>query len=584
MNFTFADVNSSFLNMVQQGLPREVMSDTGYSGSKTPLFAEKLDKTLKNTEHRVEGMPLSTKPDPVPQDPEKIIGFLSEELSRKKGINFVSSLKNIFLNLSKGDLKNVSIDADGLEALKKILLKAGFKENDINDLIAGFSEDLENKSLTLDGVFNKLLDLPFEPGSETRIEQDTFLDSSAIPFLNSILISLDIPAEKIQDIVSQADKGEKGISLDGLIEKLQALQKESFYTGSHYKTRPGNDNFRLVFKHLNLESEDAQTSSLSLDELIGSLEKLRKKVSQQSPGEALTDNKKDQGSGEKPLDLFNALFRGLKIENKPSDIQMVEFSYGQIKDQFETELLVPGNEKTNKKGLFSLKNTSQAASDTNLKNGFKGIQSLLAGKETGDFDPKNPVKENKDFLKQVKSKPAKFSDQGSLAGSNIKTGQTQPGLAILKTKATFKNLPGYVTQQVSKSLVRAINQGENILKIQLKPPELGRLVMTIDNTGNNMKVNIMTENHAAKEVLISNVNELRTVLSNSGVTLARFDVDMNSNFRQSMTDARNQTGNFSKRKQNRGKLLLDSVNAKGMNDPLSLLDALNLDGSLHFVA
>ena len=100
MNFTFADVNSSFLNMVQQGLPREVMSDTGYSGSKTPLFAEKLDKTLKNTEHRVEGMPLSTKPDPVPQDPEKIIGFLSEELSRKKGINFVSSLKNIFLNLS----------------------------------------------------------------------------------------------------------------------------------------------------------------------------------------------------------------------------------------------------------------------------------------------------------------------------------------------------------------------------------------------------------------------------------------------------------------------------------------------------
>ncbi|RLC18646.1 MAG: flagellar hook-length control protein FliK, partial [Deltaproteobacteria bacterium] len=116
----------------------------------------------------------------------------------------------------------------------------------------------------------------------------------------------------------------------------------------------------------------------------------------------------------------------------------------------------------------------------------------------------------------------------------------------LKTKASFKNLPNFVTQQVSKNLVRAINQGENILRIQLKPPELGRLLITIDNSGSNIKINIMTENSAAREILTSNVNELRTVLSNSGVNLERFEVDMSSDFRQSMADARNQAWNFGK--------------------------------------
>ena len=108
--------------------------------------------------------------------------------------------------------------------------------------------------------------------------------------------------------------------------------------------------------------------------------------------------------------------------------------------------------------------------------------------------------------------------------------------------------------------------------------------MTIDNTGNSMKVSIMTENLAAKEILISNTNELRTVLSNSGVNLERVEVDMSSNFRQSMADARNQAGNFGKQNRNRGKLSIDPVRSENRNDSMSLLDAIDQGRSLHFVA
>ncbi|MDM8537944.1 flagellar hook-length control protein FliK, partial [Desulfobacterales bacterium HSG17] len=97
-------------------------------------------------------------------------------------------------------------------------------------------------------------------------------------------------------------------------------------------------------------------------------------------------------------------------------------------------------------------------------------------------------------------------------------------------------------------------------------------------------VNIMTENSAAREMLASNVNELRTVLSNSGVNLERFDVDMNSNFRQSMADARNQADNSNKQNKNREKLSSDSANSEKINESKGLLGDADQSVALHLVA
>ena len=55
-----------------------------------------------------------------------------------------------------------------------------------------------------------------------------------------------------------------------------------------------------------------------------------------------------------------------------------------------------------------------------------------------------------------------------------------------------------------------------------------------------MKVSVITEHQAAKDILTANVNEIKTMLSSSGISLERFEVDMSSDFRQSMADARSQ--------------------------------------------
>ena len=145
-------------------------------------------------------------------------------------------------------------------------------------------------------------------------------------------------------------------------------------------------------------------------------------------------------------------------------------------------------------------------------------------------------------------------------------------------------IPSYVTSQVGKGLARAVAQGDSELKLQLRPPELGRIIMTIDNLGSSLKVSVVTENQAARDILTSHANELKAALSSSGISITSFDVEMGSDFNQSMADARQDTRGFgSKRSKGSG---LEDEAVKGIGDPTinSLGFVSNTDGALHFVA
>jgi hypothetical protein len=594
MDFKFTDISSTFSDMVQNDIPKDIMSNTDKSGSQDQLFFDKLSAVIKRIESRDNEEPAiaqsqaSIKTQDQSQAPVQTMqsgkkfesdeGMISslKKLSCKKGFAFVSSLKNIFLALSKGELKNISIDSEGLAALKKMLMKAGFAESDIDDLLVELSQEFEGKDLTLDVLFAKLFDLEPDLESEPDMGQETFLEMSALPFLESILNSLGIPKDKIQEILTKADTGGNGISLDVMIEELSILQKQSFYSGNGFTTREGDDSSQLLLKQLGLEDGESKTSQFTINDLVSSLEKLRKDLSPQTMDDKLISN-----SDQKPDEIINALFKGLELKNKTEEGQVFEFSYGQVKNQLKNEL-VAGAGEINKKDLFSDSKNEKNLMDKKLNNAFKEMETFLDSKKGTTSDMNDQFKDTKEFLKQFKSRNTKASDQTLMSASDTKTNDLQSGLDILKTKPTLKNLPTYVTNQVSKSLVRAINQGENIIRIQLKPAELGRLMMTIDNSGNSMKVSIMTESQAAKDILAANIHEIKTVLSNSGVTLEEFEVDMNSNFRQSMSDAKNQAQNSGKRNKANG--LAGSDNGEGMNDSNSLLNNLSHDGAMHFVA
>jgi len=574
MDFMLANANSAFLGIVQQGIPEQVVAYTCPSGPSG--FADTLDKTL--------GKPgLKAKHGAGPAQPsDNSMSSMAEKMDEQKGQELLSSLKKFFLNLSGGSLNNISIDAGGLDALRKILAKAGFDQNDIDELMDFLSEYLDNNSLTMDKFFDKAQQLEFEPDSQLKLKNETMLDPSSMAFLHSIFISLGIPDDRINDIISGSLQDTKGVNLDALIEELNDLQKTCFLSGNQYTTKKSDANFNLVMEQMGIERTADKSSALTLSELIADLEKLRSRLS--SPGRRPHNGLPENISMSRehdPEKILRDLFTNLKMDADSSEPETFRFSAENSGNDLQSVLMPSGADKNSAKPqTHGLKKGMDKAAEEKFGKTLDRMHELLPENRVKDLDSKKGIRE---FIHNKAGKNSLESLHDTAADSGIRTGGVKShSLNIAKPGAGFKNLPAHITRQVGKSIVRAVNQGENVLKIQLKPPELGRLVMTLDHSNGNLKVNIMTDNHAAKEILSSGIHEIKTLLSNSGVNLERFDVDMNSSFRQFSADTGSQGNNFSNQRSFRGKL--NSVeNADGI-DPSLVAELLNKDGSLHFVA
>ncbi|OGR28012.1 MAG: hypothetical protein A2277_00085 [Desulfobacterales bacterium RIFOXYA12_FULL_46_15] len=588
MNLMFSDIGNSFLNMIQQDIPKEILLNTDTATAQKPVFADQLKKQIDKADfqEKASSQAISGTAQ-ADRNQDAIIAPMLDKLHQEEGAGFISALKEILLKLSKGNLNNFSIDTGGLEALRKMLLTAGLKETDVNEIFAELLEKTKTGKLTLADLMGKLSDLSLEKETKGEDQSESFLEISALPFLESLLNSMGIKSEEIQKIMAEAVKGEKGISLDVVIEKLKGFQKESFQTQNPFKTSENDRNYQHLMKQLGMEQTKEKSTSISLNEFVDALENLRDKLTQEemkSKGTEVFEQKNQAVPSETKLDLFTELFNGLEQIQHSEKSAGFGFSYDQIKSQFENKFLLSNDTNTIGNTLFAVDKDMIQEPGSKQKSLDKNLEVFLTQKKNSDTDLGSLQKDVKTVLKQLRSENSKFNDQLQVSGADARTQDTQSQANELRAKPSLKDLPTYVTHQVSKSLVRAINQGESVLKIQLKPPELGRLVMTIDNTGNNMKISIMTDNQTAKEILVSNMNDIKTTLSNSGVNLERFDVDMNSNFQQSMADAKNQAGNSGKRQQNRDKLMADGVTGINMDDPAGLLNTLNPDGSLHYVA
>lgn len=600
MNLSFVDMGNTVSSLAQQAGNPTGPGVLGDSTTQYQLFADNLKQALNQAK--------SAQPDAMKNldkkenlEPEEE-AFLHKAV-QEQGLPFLSKLQAVFLKMSGGDLSKISMDAQGLDALKKILLKAGFGSSEVDEMISGLAEKIKTKDLNLQEVMEHLFAL--SPVEDLSTPEEIFLDSSVLPFMIDILNSLGLPREKVDQIVFQADRGEKGISLDILIHQLKAIETQSFHTGQPNKTQDQDTSFVKLFEQLGLAlpednpligsdailndkfgqlgqaSPENMTTGISLSNFLASLETLKQKLTDtkssaaDSPG-ATQDNSLNTGSRESTSHFIESLFKHLELKSEKNSVPA--FSYAQIKDQFKNDLFISDKHEPNKKGLFS---QNQPVSELKSEQVLKEIESILSQKSSPIVDSRFRPKDGDESNKGLKPEGARGGDLSQGPALDFKT---EGSMAALKTKSAFQNLPTHVTHQVGKSIVRAVNQGENVLKIQLKPPELGRLIMTIDNVGTSMKVSITTENPLAKDILISHMNELKTVLANAGISLEKFDVDLNSDFRQSYADAKNQSDNSSQKGQNSEKSLFDSINRENMNDPGHLLAASSQNGSYHFVA
>jgi len=128
--------------------------------------------------------------------------------------------------------------------------------------------------------------------------------------------------------------------------------------------------------------------------------------------------------------------------------------------------------------------------------------------------------------KVVKIDPANGED--TLLSSNNQTAEKtfESVIQVKETHTVQKPLQSDVMSQLVEKAVLNLKNGQTSMRIRLKPEALGHLRMHITTENNQVMIKILTEIPLVKEIIETNVNQLRAELQNQGLEIDKFDVSV----------------------------------------------------------
>ncbi len=94
---------------------------------------------------------------------------------------------------------------------------------------------------------------------------------------------------------------------------------------------------------------------------------------------------------------------------------------------------------------------------------------------------------------------------------------------IIENYSTIKDK---IVNSVENSIKFLISNNDNKVLIKLHPPELGKIQIELVVKDNNVEAKINTENHHVREVILSNLDQLKSNLNNSGFQISKFNVEV----------------------------------------------------------
>ena len=416
---------------------------------------------------------------------------------REKSPQLLESIKKYLL--SKGiSLDQVYADDASLDRLKRFLESAGYKGDAIGRLLGELKSGSFKKGVRLSDVFAKLSEL-----KETG-DSDTMLDISAVPYIESVLSKL-LPESEYQHAALKGVMIEgQGVDLSKLIENLRRIIAQHPEKG---RSVPKEADQRQLAGLLAKFGIDSEKGTLTLDRFVSGLESMAAKI------------RMHQSNGRVETAELKGFFDGLKpVDESREGLKMVQ---GLKTDDIPQKVFNPGHGDKNP-GAF-LKTEGRPADQRMLRLEGEAVKAT----ETVN-DAKNTVTPVESSSGAPKSAPRLFTPE---------------------PRAEARTLPAYVLNQVGRQIIRSHQNGMNQLELQLKPPHLGRLQMQINHSGDAIRVSIVTEQIAAREILLSHVGELRTHLTEQGMRVEKIDIQFDQSFDQSMANARHESSRSNERRQ-----------------------------------
>ncbi len=473
---------------------------------------------------------------------------------KDKKDTYIEFLRKAFLAKGKS-LDNVFINKSDINLLEKYLLHCGFQPGKVENILKDLLEKSNGQEISISNFF-KVIDEYQETGDDKQ--NYPVLGASAVPHVESLLRALGIDQKRIDHILENVRSEHGEIYIDRLVGALREIKEESSLTGA-LQTDKAAKSIEAIIRAIvpgKIAGRD--------DNAHGPKENLTKRGKEvQVYLKADSVLKEGQGAGKKGItiegviEFFKRISRGPSGKGAmPGEIRAeagrilerasIHNDNGQGRKIFSH--LVSGQRSD---GRYFEREKSAVADKTEKE---KGPADFITRVNTEDLNRKaEEVLRNGRF--------GRFSNQGSREqwDTGAKQGEshgTKPALKALDTaqgtgflqfgteraaveeRPVNNPFPAYLIKQIGKQISRSIIKGDRVLKLQLRPPDLGALKVQIDIKDNVLKLGLVTENNSVRELLLSNVNNLRESLTANGIKLERMDVDINQDFSRSMEFAR----------------------------------------------
>jgi flagellar hook-length control protein FliK len=439
---------------------------------------------------------------------------------------YLESFRNALLATGK-PLDKISLTTEDLPLLKKFLLQSGGSEEKAENMLNELKINSRDGEINLASFFQNIGELDLRKQTEKNDKQTCMIESSAIPHMESVLRNFGLPPRELDTVFSAAKVNGGGLDPKMVAIKLKQISNR---LSDKIQTIKDQDTVKQISNKmetmgLNLPDK-AKAGKISIEDFITSLEQMTKgqgKENSQSPELKSTMDRLLERviiSGEKQnIVVSPQADANVKLHNHIAKQKLNEEGESIDKGSLLANLNEE-SENTNHMGRQRIEDSHHAKKIDLFPNSTdsKGFQNKT-GKGVQDLKSETRIMES-----SQQSTVSNFSDSMN-AVENNDTSLKAP-------------LPTYLIDQVGKQISRSILRGDRIVRLQLKPPELGRVKISIDIKDNVLKLGMIAEHSSVKELLLSNAHELREALVSQGIKLENIDIQINAGFGQSMAGSK----------------------------------------------
>lgn len=383
------------------------------------------------------------------------------------------------LGLDESDIQNI-MQANGLSetsTLMEFLESINFSIDNLDKFLESSAEDFLSKlGLEENRIAEIFQNLAFNinADSEKAVDESSRLKIS----LNDLLKEIDVNSEK------------------QLLTKIEDLSVEKF------------------FQELRLNENESET----LIKYLQNGELIKGKVAFNEKEISANDLLKKMGLNTD--EAANIVKKSLEHADEKSDLKKLILN----KNFADLKQLATGKPDINAIGKSDSQGFSQAMNLNTLTDLFPGkiqADAAFAAKPLMDAAPVTSL-QNSGPISGMN--PANGTPGLSNLTNNASQIMTETKLADTTPRAFFEKT--VVDQIVSKVSFKVNGTGQEEMKVHLDPPSLGSVKMKISVEGKVVNATIVTDNHLAKEIIQSNIQQLKDSMAEQGLKLENINVSV----------------------------------------------------------